>query len=57
MMNSREVAEALDIGINKARALMKHKGFPSIRLGGTVRVSEEAFHEWIRNSSFKSFDV
>ncbi|MCR5237372.1 MAG: helix-turn-helix domain-containing protein [Lachnospiraceae bacterium] len=57
MLTATDVKERLGIGINKARALMKLKDFPAIRLGGTIRVPEDEFEAWIHNSVGMTFDV
>lgn len=57
MLTAEDVKERLSIGINKARALMKRKDFPAIRLGGCVRVPEPEFEKWIHESVYKSYDV
>ena len=57
MLTADDVHNRLNIGINKARNLMKLKGFPSIRLGGCLRVPEPEFEEWIHRSVGMTFDV
>jgi len=42
----QDVADILNIGINKATSLVKTKGFPAIKIGNTYRISVAGFEKW-----------
>ena len=44
-----EVARRLRIGRTSAYRLCQQPGFPAIRVGGQIRVPEEALHFWMLN--------
>ena len=44
---TEDLQQILQIGHKQAKALMRAEGFPSIRIGRSYRVEEEAFMEWL----------
>ena len=44
----KDIMKIMQIGRNAAYNLMKSPCFPSIKIGGTYRVSEEAFNKWLK---------
>lgn len=53
--NTKQVAEVLGIGTNKALSLMRSEGFPSFKLGNTYLVERVAFERWlasVKNTTF-----
>ena len=57
VMSAKELAGRLHIGRDKAYALIKSKGFPSIKLGGRYIVTSKALNEWLERYEYKSFSV
>lgn len=49
--NAKEVAQLLDIGMNKSYELMNSKNFPAIRIGRKIVVPIKAFDTWLENQS------
>lgn len=47
MLKPNEVAKYLNIGRDKTYALLKVKGFPSIKIGNQYLVPEDKLNEWI----------
>lgn len=49
LMTAPEVAEYLNIGTSTAYGLMSKKrdGFPSVKIGGAIRVREDDLEQWI----------
>lgn len=47
MLTVREVADRLRVGIGTAYRLMRSPGFPSVRVGGQIRVPVAAFEAWL----------
>ncbi len=47
ILTEKEVQEMLKIDERKARALMKSKAFPVIKIGREYRISEDNFMEWL----------
>ncbi|MBR4910555.1 MAG: helix-turn-helix domain-containing protein [Clostridia bacterium] len=46
-----DIMELLDIGHSRAYALMKAKGFPSIKIGRQFKVPRAAFERWLEVSA------
>lgn len=55
--NTDEVRELFGIGRNKALALMKTEGFPSVKLGGVWLVDSEKLDEWISKCYGKTIEL
>jgi excisionase family DNA binding protein len=51
LLKPDEVAAALAIGRSKAYALISDGVIPSIRIGGSVRVSADALKLWVQRQS------
>lgn len=57
VLSAKELAQVLHLGRDKAYALIKSKGFPSIKLGGRYLVTRKALDEWLRKYEYKSFAI
>ena len=55
LLTVKELASTLNMGRDKAYALMHAKGFPSIKIGGRYYVSSSALERWIEQYEYKSF--
>ena len=44
-----EMAQALNIGRNKAYDLVKTEGFPVVYIGSTIRIPIEALNRWLND--------
>ena len=55
MLTVKDLQRILKIGRDRAYALMKSKGFPSMKLGGRYYVSEEALNRWLMSYEYKSY--
>lgn len=53
--NTKDVAELLGIGVNRALTLMRTPGFPSFRLGNTYLIHKEEFYKWLKDTAGSSF--
>lgn len=51
MYTVKEISEALGMGTNQTYALVKSKGFPSIKIGQQYFIPKDLFEEWIRKSA------
>lgn len=49
MLKPNEVAKNLNIGRDKAYALLKVKGFPSIKIGNQYLVPEDKLDKWVND--------
>ena len=47
MLTADDICSILKISKAKAYALMRSEGFPSVRIGSSVRVSVSNFQKWI----------
>ena len=46
-LTHKDIQEILQLNNRQARALMRTKGFPSIKIGREYRVEEDSFTEWV----------
>ena len=53
---AEDLQQILQIGHKQAEALMRVEGFPSIRIGRSYRVEEEAFMEWLSQTKSVKLD-
>jgi len=44
-----EVGDRLKVGRNSAYELFNQRNFPSFRIGKSLRITEAAFEEWLKN--------
>jgi len=47
----KDVQKYFSLGRNKALALMGSKTFPSLKIGRTYYVAEDAVYEWVRKNA------
>lgn len=47
--NVKELAEMLDVSVDKARRLTHIEGFPCMRVGRDIRVILSKLDEWLEN--------
>jgi len=47
MLTVKDIAEHLHIGINKAYAMVRLKGFPKIQIGNKFFIPEDKYLEWL----------
>lgn len=57
LLNVRDLQVLLQIGRDKAYALMHSKGFPAIKIGGRYYVSQEELKKWLTRYAYKNFVV
>lgn len=55
MLDVKMLSRELSIGRDRAYCLMRNNGFPSIKIGNTYRVSEEALERWKRQYEGREF--
>ena len=53
---AEDLQQIMQIGHKQAEALMRAEGFPSIRIGRSYRVEEEAFMEWLSQTKSVKLD-
>ncbi len=53
LLNVKDIQKCLRVGRDKAYGLMHSKTFPSIKIGGTYYVEEEALKEWLQKNRYK----
>ena len=56
-LTPKRLAEALSIGRDKAYALMRSKGFPSIQLEDRFIVTQDALDRWLHDMEGKHYSV
>lgn len=47
----------LKIGKDKAYKLANTKGFPSIKIGNTIRIPKKQFDEWVKMYTYSTFNI
>lgn len=57
VLTTKELADRLQIGRDKAYALIKSPSFPAIRLGARYIVTEQALSEWLINNQYRHIVV
>lgn len=57
ILTAKELGSVLKIGRDKAYALIRSKGFPSICIGKRYIVTEKALNEWLQQYEHKHFVV
>lgn len=55
MLTVKDLQVMFKIGRDKAYALMRSKGFPSIKIGGRYYVTQKALDEWLEKYAYKSY--
>ena len=55
VFTAKELAGVLKIGRDKAYALIRSKGFPSICIGKRYIVTEKALNEWLEQYEHKNY--
>lgn len=53
LLTSKDLAEQLRIGRDRAYALMHSKTFPSTKISGRYYVSKDALGRWIKSVEYK----
>lgn len=46
-----EIKKILRCGKNKAYEVVNSRGFPAIRLGKSIRIPKDKFHQWLTEQS------
>lgn len=54
LLTVAEVAERLRIGQDSAYRLCRQDHFPAMRVGGLIRIPEDALDRWIEREAFGS---
>ena len=57
MLTAKELSKVLRIGRDKAYALMKSNGFPSLCIGKRYFVTTKALNDWIKCYEHKKYAV
>lgn len=53
----KEVQHILKLGKDKTYKLVHTSGFPSIIVGGSIRVPKDAFEKWIKQYTYSEFKM
>lgn len=54
LLKPSEVSKCLNIGRDNTYALLKMKGFPTIKIGNQYLVPEDKLEEWVYNNLGKT---
>ena len=57
LLRPKDLQEKLGIGKERAYALMRTGGFPSIRLGCSYVVTEAALEDWLKQSEGRTINL
>lgn len=50
-LNIKELAQVMGCGENKARQIVRSKGFPCIKIGNRYLIPINRFEEWLNNQA------
>ncbi len=53
----KDLQSILKIGRDKAYKLASTKGFPSIKIGNTIRIPKEQFDTWVKTYMYSTFNI
>ena len=57
VLTTRQLMAKLQIGKDKAYALMRNKAFPSIKLGKTYFVTQDSLDSWLKQNAGREFNL
>lgn len=57
ILTAKDLAARLQIGRDKAYALIKLSSFPAIQIGSRYIVTEQALEEWLKASEYRHIAV
>ena len=57
VLQTKDLMKYLKIGKDRAYALMRQNGFPSIKIGKTFIVTQEALETWLKNNEGRSINI
>lgn len=57
LLTTKDLQKTLNIGRDRAYALMRASGFPSIRINSRYYIEEPALQEWLRQNRYKEFRI
>lgn len=57
LLDVKDLMQLMKIGRDKAYNLMRSKSFPSIRIGKSYRVSEDAYNRWASENQYCEFTL
>lgn len=57
LLTVKELQILLNIGRDKAYALMHSDGFPSMKLGGRYYVEQEELKNWLHRYAYKQYTL
>ena len=57
IMKVKDIMESMGIGRDKAYAIMRAPGFPSMQIGSTYFVMYDKYVEWLTQYSGREFQI
>lgn len=57
VLTVKDLSQILKIGRDKAYALIKSNGFPSVCIGNRYIVTEDALNEWLKKYEYKKYAI
>lgn len=57
LLTVKDIQKLLNIGRDRAYALMHASGFPSMKLGGRYYVTKEELQKWLQRYAYKEFKL
>lgn len=49
MLTVKDIAEHLNVGHNKAYAIVRLRGFPKVKIGRSYVIPQDKYIEWLNN--------
>ena len=56
-LTPKDIQQILKIGRDKTYKLISTKGFPSIKIGNTVRIPKDRFEKWVNTYIGSEFKI
>ena len=57
LLTVKNIQNKLQISKDMAYKLVNTDGFPSIKIGRTIRVPEEEFNKWVKKYTYTKFNI
>ena len=57
LLTVKEIKEALQVSQDMAYKIVNTDGFPSIKIGRTIRIPKDEFDKWVKKYTYTKFNI